>query len=174
MGKKSRANRNRPRVSRQVMNEATVQAMFEVAEVWNRMDDEGTISDGSDRDLERGPEDERLVAGERVRTWEDKVFGGRAVTVLRQDGDETLHYALGRVANSETRGSILASEIAAHAGAPLAPAPAVASGVWRNDRNGWVTEQVTGLTEEEAIEQLVPAFQRNVPRGPNELASLDV
>ncbi len=174
MGKKSRANRNRPRVSRQVMDEATVQAMFEVAEVWNRMDDEGTISDGSDRDLERGPEDERLVAGERVRTWEDKVFGGRAITVLRQDGDETLHYALGRVANSETRGSILASEIAAHASAPLAPAPAVASGVWRNDRNGWVTEQVTGLTEEEAIEQLVRAFQRNVPRGSNDLASRDV
>lgn len=96
------------------------------------------------------------------------------MTVLRQDGDETLHFALGRVANTETRGSILASEIAAHAGAPLAPAPVVASGVWRNDRNGWVTEQVTGLTEEEAIEQLVRAFQRNGSREPNDLASRDV
>jgi len=174
MGKKSRAKRRPSRVSRRVMDEATVQAMFEVAEVWNRVDDEGTSYDGSDRDLERGPEDERLVAGERVRTWEDKVFGGRAVTVLRQRADETLHYALGRVANSETRGSILAFEIAAHAGASLAPAPVVASGVWRNDRNGWVTEQVTGLTEEEAIEQLVRAFQQNVPKGPNDLASRDV
>ena len=121
MGKKSHAKRSRPRVSRRVMDEATVQAMFEVAEVWNRMDEEGTSYDGSDRDLERGPEDERLVAGERVRTCEDKVFGGRAVSVLRQRGAETLHYTLGRVANSETRGSILASEIAAHAGAPLEP-----------------------------------------------------
>jgi hypothetical protein len=147
--------------------------MFEVAEVWNRMDDEGTSHDGSGRDLECGPEDELLIAGERVRTWEDKLFGGRAVTVLRQHGDETLHYALGRVANSATRGSILASEIAAYACAPLAPAPVVASGVWRNDRNGCVTEQVTGLTEEEAIEQIVHAFQRNVPSGPNDLPCRD-
>jgi hypothetical protein len=173
MGKKSRAKRNRPRVSRRVLDEATVQAMFEVVQVWNRMDHEGASNDCGDRDLERGPGAERLVAGERVCTWEDKVFGGRAVTVLRQRGDETLHYALGRVANSETRGSILASGIAANAGAPLAPAPVVASGVWRNDRNGWVTEQVSGLTEEEAIEQLVRAFQRNVPKGPNDLASRD-
>jgi SAM-dependent methyltransferase len=46
---------------------------------------------------------------------------------------------------------------------PLAAAPAVAKGVWRNDRNGWVTEQITGLTEDETIEQLVRAFQRKVP-----------
>lgn len=95
------------------------------------------------------------------------------MTVLRRHGDETLHYALGRVAKSETRGSILAFEIAAHAGTSLAAGPVVASGVWRNDRNGWVTEQVTGLSEEEAIEQLVRAFQRNVPTGPNDLSSRD-
>src|SRR5687768_4739201 len=59
-------------------------AMFEVAELWNRVNEEGTRNDGSDQDLERGPEDERIVAGERVQTWEDKVFGGRAVTVLRK------------------------------------------------------------------------------------------
>lgn len=117
----------------------------------------------ANRDLERGPEDERVVAGEHVRTWEDKVFGGRAVTVLRIQGDETLHYPLGRVADRETRGSILASELAARAGHRLTAAPAVANGVWRNDRNGWVTEQITGLTEDDTIEQLVRAFQRRVP-----------
>jgi hypothetical protein len=134
-----------------------------VARLWTCIEEEGTSHDGSDQDLERGPEDERLVAGERVRTWEDKAFGGRMVAVLREKGDDTLHYTLGRVANGETPGSILAMEIAAGAGAALAPAPAVPTGVWRNDRNGWVTEQVTGLTEDEAIEQLVRAFQQKVP-----------
>jgi hypothetical protein len=145
------------------MDEATTRAMAEVAELWNRMDEEGTSNDGSDRDLERGPEDERLVAGERIPTWEDKVFGGRAVTVLRTRSDETQHYPLGRVADRETRGSILASDLAAGARCRLTAAPAVANGVWRNDRNGWVTEQITGLTEDDAIEQLVRAFQRRVP-----------
>jgi hypothetical protein len=163
MGKKSRAKRDRPRTSRDVKDEATTKAMLGVAHVWTRIEEEGTSHDGSDQDLERGPEDERLVAGECVRTCEDKAFGGRMVTVLREKGDETLHYTLGRVANSETPGSILATEIAAGACAPLTPAPAVPKGVWRNDRNGWVTEQVTGLTEDEAIEQLVRAFQRQVP-----------
>lgn len=163
MGRKSGAKRDRPSKSRQVMDAATAQAMFEVAELWNRIDDEGTSDDGSEGDLERGAEDDRIVAGERVRTWEDKVFGGRAVTVLRKQGDEILHFALGRVANQETRGSILASELTAGAGHRLSAAPAVANGVWRNDRNGWVTEQITGLTEDEAIEQLVRAFQRKVP-----------
>jgi hypothetical protein len=163
MGRKSRAKRNRPNTSRQVMNEATSRAISEVAALWNRMDEEGTSDDGSDRDLERGPEDERIVAGERIRTWEDKVFGGRAVTVLRNEGDQTLHFALGRVADRETRGAILASELAAGPIHHVTAAPAVANGVWRNDRNGWVTEQITGLTEDDAIEQLVRAFQRRVP-----------
>jgi len=55
--------------------------------------------DGSDLDPERGPEDERTIAGERVRTFIDKVFGGRAVAVLRIEGDRVLHYPLGRVSN---------------------------------------------------------------------------
>ena len=163
MGRKSRAKRGRPSVSRQVMDEATARAMFEVAELWDRLDDKGTSHDSSDRDLERGPEDERFVAGERVRTWEDKVFGGRAVTVLRMQGDEVLHFALGRVANRETRGSILASELSAGTGQHLPEASAVPTGVWRNDRNGWVTEQITALTEDAAIEQLVRAFQNKTP-----------
>jgi hypothetical protein len=145
------------------MDNATAQAMCEVAELGDRIDGEGTSNDGSDQDLERGPEDERIVAGERVQTWEDKVFGGRAVTVLRKRGDETLHYPLGRVANHETRGSILASELTAGVGDRLPVGPTVASGVWRNDRNGWVKEQITALTEEQAIEELVRAFQRQVP-----------
>jgi hypothetical protein len=163
MGKKSRPKRLQPKRSRQVRDKATAKAMLDVVHVWARVEEEGTSHDGSDQDLERGLEDERLVAGERVRTWEDKAFGGRMVTVLREKGDETLHYTLGRVASSETPGSILATEIVAGTGAPLAPAPAVPTGVFRNDRNGWVTEQVTGLTENEVIERLVRAFQQKVP-----------
>lgn len=163
MGRKSQAKQNRPRASRRVMDEAAARAMFEVAELWDRVEVEGSSDDGSDRDLERGPEDERLIAGERVRTSEDKVFGGRVVTVLRTRGDEIVRFALGRVANHETRGSILAGELDPFTTKPRSAAPAVASGVWRNDRNGWVTEQITGLTEDQAIDQLVRAFRRRVP-----------
>jgi hypothetical protein len=31
------------------------------------------------------------------------------------------------------------------------------------NRNGWVTEKITGLTEDDTLEQLVRAFQRKVP-----------
>jgi hypothetical protein len=164
MGRKSRAKRDRPTASRRVMDDATAQAMREVAKLWGRMDVVGSSDDGSDQDLERGPEDERIIAGEHVRTWEDKVFGGRVIAAVRARGDETLEFPLGRVANRETRGSILASELWDTVGHEVAPAPAVANCVWRNDRSGWVREQVTALTEGEAIEQLVRAFQRRVSR----------
>jgi hypothetical protein len=145
------------------MNNATAKALREVAGAWDGVGVEGSRKDGSDQDPERGPEDERMVAGEKVRTWLDKVFGGRAVIVVRERAGEPRHYALGRVACCETRASVLGPELSDSVGHPIAPAAAVATGVWRNDRNAWVTEQITGLTEDEAIEQLVRAFQRKIP-----------
>jgi hypothetical protein len=119
------------------------------------------VTDGSDLDPERGPEDERTIASERVRTFIDKVFGGRAVTVLRREGGRVLQYPLGRVSNHETPGSVLGPELTKSFGLPpRASAPAAVKGVWRNDRNGWVTDQITALTEQAAIEQLVIAFKR--------------
>jgi hypothetical protein len=35
--------------------------------------------------------------------------------------------------------------------------------VWRNDRTGFVSKQITALTEDDAIEQLVRAFQKHYP-----------
>lgn len=102
---------------------------------------------------------ERSLANEFAHSL--KVFGGRAVAVLRKEGGRVLEYGLGRVSNHETPGSVLGPELTKSLGLPpRASVPAVVKGVWRNDRNGWVTDQITALTEHEAIEQLVMAFKR--------------
>jgi hypothetical protein len=161
MGRERRANKNRPPAARRIMDEVTADAIREVAGAWSRAESEPATTDGSDLDPERGPEDERLVAGERVRTFIDKVFGGRAVMVLRRDGHRVLEYALGRVSDRETPGSVLGPELTRSLGLPpRASAPAIVDRLWRNDRNGFVTDQIIALTEGEAIERLVFAFKQ--------------
>ncbi len=154
-GTKRRRSRTR------IVDTLTADAIRRVGEAWSRAESDGAVTDGSDLDPERGPEDERTIAGERVRTFIDKVFGGRAVTVLRREGGRVLQYPLGRVSSHETPGSVLGPELTKSLGLPpRASAAAVVKGVWRNDRNGWITDQITALTEQEAIEQLVTAFKR--------------
>jgi hypothetical protein len=149
-----------------IVDDLTADAIRDVAEAWSRAESDGALTDGSDMDPERGPEDERTIAGERVRTFIDKVFGGRAVAVLRKEGGRVVEYSLGRVSNHETPSSVLGPELAKSLGLPpRASAPAVVKGVWRNDRNGWVTDQITALTENEAIEQLVVAFKEHRDSG---------
>jgi len=101
----------RPRSRARIVDDLTASAIRDVAESWSRAESDGALMDGSDLDPERGPEDERTIAGERVRTFIDKVFGGRAVAVLRKEGDRVLDYPLGRVSNHETPGSVLGPEL---------------------------------------------------------------
>jgi hypothetical protein len=159
-----RRNRTRTRRSlgaQRIVDKATAGAMLDVIEAWRRAESMDATTDGSDRDPERGVEEERLVAGERVRTFIDKVFGGRAVSVLRSGADGVLcEYFLGRVSDRETVASLLVPELTQSLGLPpRASASAATEGVWRNDHNGWVTNQITALTEEHAIERLVIAFK---------------
>jgi hypothetical protein len=65
----------------------TAGAMLEAIEAWSHAEFQDAAADASDQDPERGVEDGRVVAGERVRTFIDKVFGGRAVSVLRPGND---------------------------------------------------------------------------------------
>jgi hypothetical protein len=164
MQRKSKAKKRRSRAK--IVDDLTANAIRDVAEAWSRAESDGALADGSALDPERGPEDERTIVGERVRTFIDKVFGGRAVAVLRKEDGRVLQYSLGRVSNHETPGSVLGPELTKSLGLPpQASAPAVVKGVWRNDRNGWVTDQITALTEQEAIEQLVMAFKRQQDSG---------
>ena len=55
----------RPRSRTRTVDDVTANAIRDVAESWSRAD--GALMDGSDLDPERGPEDERTIAGERVR-----------------------------------------------------------------------------------------------------------
>ena len=146
--------------AREIRERAAERAVLEVMSLWERATTEGTDKDGGERDLERGPEDERVVAGEKVITFVDKVFGGRAVVVVRNVDGQNLHYPLGRVADCETRGS-LAKGLFALKEATTVPTAAIPAGVWRNDQNGWVTAPIAALTEADAIEQLVLTFQRS-------------
>jgi hypothetical protein len=157
---------NKPGARSKIVDDLTADAIRSVAEAWSRAESEDALTDGSDLDPERGPEDERTIAGERVRTFIDKVFGGRAVAVLRKEGRRVMEYGLGRVSSCETPGSVLGPELTKSLGLPpRASVPAVVKGVWRNDRNGWVTDQITALTENEVIEQLVMAFKRQQDSG---------
>ena len=164
MQRKPKAQKRRSRS--RIVDDLTASAIRGVADAWRSAESDGALTDGSDLDPERGPEDERTIAGERVRTFIDKVFGGRAVAVLRKEGDRVIQYSLGRVSSHETHGSVLGPELTKSLGLPpQASASAVVKGVWRNDRNGWVTDQITALTEQEAIEQLVTAFKRQQDSG---------
>jgi hypothetical protein len=159
--KATRRKKAMPPTRSRIRDAMTASAMAQVFERWELSEQPGATTDGSASDPERGPEDERVVAGERVRTYLDKAFGGRAVVLTRPDGDHELEYLLGRVADNETPASMIADELPVALGLPTLPtASAVAPGVWRNDRNGWVNEPIMALTEDEAIEQLVRAFQR--------------
>lgn len=153
--------KKRRSLARKIVDKVTADAVRGVREAWDRAESTQATTDGGDLDPERGPEDERLIAGERVQTFIDKVFGGRAVIVVRTDGNGILHYPLGRVSEHETRGSILGPELSRSLGVrPRSSASAVVNGVWRNDCNGFITDQITALTEDEAIEQLVIAFKK--------------
>src|SRR5262245_57609511 len=101
---KSAKKRNR---GREIREATAARALLEVMNICDRVAAEGSSEDGRDGDLERGPEDERMIAGERVITFVDKVFGGRGVFVVRRTGSEDLHYPLGRVADCETRSSLV-------------------------------------------------------------------
>lgn len=157
---KQRSKKTRTR-SHEIRDALAENAMLQILGRWARIEEDGTETDGSDADLERGPAVERMIAGDRVCTFIDKVFGGLAVEVIREQEDTILHYPLGRVSDRETPGSVLGHDLFGVEGSELPPpATAVVSGVWRNDRNGFVREQVTGLTEDAVIDLLVRAFQR--------------
>jgi hypothetical protein len=68
---KKRGSRSR------IVDDLTADAMRGVAEAWSRTQSDEALTDGSDLDPERGPEDERRNVGERVRTFVDKVADTR-------------------------------------------------------------------------------------------------
>jgi hypothetical protein len=72
MQRKSKAKKRRSRSK--IVDDLTANAIHDVTEAWSRAESDGALTDGSDLDPERGPEDERTIAGERVRTSIDKVF----------------------------------------------------------------------------------------------------
>jgi hypothetical protein len=150
-----------------VRDTAVANAYAAVERTWDASRSEGATEDGSDTDPERGPETERVIAGERVRTVLDRVMGGIAVSVVRTQKEELgdMVWFLGRLWPEETHASILGHEMRTRLNpdVPVKPDVTVVDGVWRNDRNGWVTELVTALTEEAAIEQMVLAFLRQHP-----------
>src|SRR5687767_2001558 len=113
--------------------------MLQVTERWAQIERKGTETDGSHADFERGPEEERIVAGDRVLTFVDKVFGGRAIAVLREGEDgRRIQWPLGRVSDHETPGSVLGRDIDVGEGMePPRLGAAVPHGVWRNDQNGF-------------------------------------
>ncbi len=166
MGRESRANKGKRKPD---VVSAAEQALRDVTARWDRVEITGTDDDGGEGDLERGPEEERTVAGERVRLWEDKVFGGRAVEVVRQSetaGGQTV-WLLGRVADRDTRSTALVPLLIAQSGQTnrkFTPVGTIPEGVWRNDCNGFVTEQLTADTEDALIERMVRAWHEH-PNG---------
>jgi hypothetical protein len=72
-----------PTTRDRVRDTAVANAYAAVERTWDASRSESATEDGSDTDPERGPETERVIAGERVRTVLDKVMGGIAVSVVR-------------------------------------------------------------------------------------------
>ena len=157
MGRESRANKGKRKPD---IVKAAEQALRDVNARWGRVGVTGTDKDGGERDLERGPQEERNVVGERVRLWEDKVFGGRAIEVVRQNepGEGEMVWLLGRVADRDTRSAALVPLLIAQSGQTdrkFTPVGTIPDGVWRNDCNGFVVEQLTADSEEALIERMV-------------------
>jgi hypothetical protein len=69
MRREPTGKRHRIRTAR-IVDNLTAHAIGRVAETWSRAESDGAVTDGSDLDPERGPEDERTIAGERVRTFQ--------------------------------------------------------------------------------------------------------
>jgi hypothetical protein len=163
MGRESRANRGKRKPD---VVKTAEQALRDVNARWHRVGITGTDEDGGERDLERGPEEERNVAGERVRLWEDKVFGGRAVEVIRPNdtADGEVVWLLGRVADRDTRSAALVPLLIAQSGQTdrkFTPVGTIPEGVWRNDCNGFVVEQLTADSEDALIERMVRSWHKH-------------
>lgn len=151
------ARKTQHQVDMDKMITAAEVAFAEIEVAMERIALVGTAEDGSDDDLERGPTEIREIDGERILLWDDKVFGGRSVTIERRDGDDIEQWLLGRIADHDTRSVailpiLLKDDADSRAFVPVGTLP---DGVWRNDTSGWVELPLTAATAEALIEQMV-------------------